>query len=75
MSMDCEKLLTSIYAYLDNECSPDDLSSIKEHLELCRECFKRVDFERLLRQHMREKTDHGCPDRVKLRIQKILESF
>ena len=72
---DCQKLLSSIYAYLDNECSPDDISSIKEHIRLCRECFERLDFERLLREHMKKKTDHCCPDRVKARISKIMETF
>jgi len=73
--INCEKVMASIYVYLDNESSADDISEIKLHLDLCRECFKRLDFERLLRKHMRAKTSHACPERLKKRIERLLEIF
>ena len=71
----CEQVLQDIWAYLDKEICEDDLVHIKSHLDLCRSCFSRVEFEKLLREEMKKKTTHCCPEKVKARIQSILNQY
>ena len=61
--------------FIDNEMDKTSAAEVKAHLDLCRPCLERVDFEKILRQHFRDKTDHCCPDKVKRQIQKLIENF
>ncbi|HBG61797.1 MAG: hypothetical protein A2Y03_02495 [Omnitrophica WOR_2 bacterium GWF2_38_59] len=38
--MDCKRLKSQIYEYLDNELKADDLQHVTEHLSTCAECQK-----------------------------------
>jgi len=71
----CEKILQGIWEYLDQEMTPESCAEIKKHLDLCRACFSRVEFHRLLRVKMRDKTNHLCPEKLKQRIQKLVDLF
>ncbi|MCG3206013.1 MAG: hypothetical protein KCHDKBKB_02739 [Elusimicrobia bacterium] len=71
----CEQVLQDIWAYLDREICASDIENIQKHLDLCRSCFSRVEFEQLLRQAMKKKTNHCCPEKVKDRIKNILDQY
>jgi len=71
----CEKILKVLYEYLDCETKDPETLDIKQHLDLCRECFNRYDFERLLREHLQKQTLHQCPEQVKKRVQALIERF
>lgn len=71
----CDKVLQGLWEYLDKECTEENRQHIKQHLDLCRSCYDRMEFEQLLRDHMREKTNHCCPDSVKNKIQKLLDLY
>ncbi len=71
----CEQVIQDIWIYLDRRLGDDDLVHMQKHIELCRSCFSRVEFERLLRESMKQKTNHCCPGKVKDRIKKILDQF
>jgi mycothiol system anti-sigma-R factor len=73
--LSCEQVLADIWVYLDREIKETEIVHIQAHLELCRACFSRVEFEKLLRASMQKKTNHGCPEQVKSRIKNILEQF
>ena len=73
--IDCKQVLSSIYAYLDNDLEKGVLVEIRTHIELCRACFGCLEFEQLLREHMKKKTNHCCPDKLKLRIKNLIEEF
>lgn len=72
---DCEAILKELFNYIDNEMDGPGAAEMKAHLDLCRSCLSRVEFERALRQHCQEKTNHCCPDKIKRRIQKLIENF
>lgn len=73
--LNCEQVLQSVFTFLDREMQKDGLTEIEKHLELCRECYSRVEFEKLLRDHMKQKTDHECPETVKKRIEDVMKNF
>ncbi len=72
--IDCKQVLTSLYSYLDNDLDKSVVVEIKTHIELCRACFGCLEFEQLLREHMKKTTNHACPEQVKLRIKRLLDA-
>ena len=73
--MDCQQVLGALYSYLDQDADTSVSAEIQKHIELCRACFNCCEFERLLREHMRKKTDHECPEKLKIRIRAMVEKF
>lgn len=73
--MNCEQVLLGIWQYLDHDMSLEDVANVQKHLDLCRSCFSRLEFEQRLRDAMREKTNHCCPEKVKARIKSLLDLF
>lgn len=71
----CDKIIEGLWLYLDKEMGEQDVIHFKAHLDLCRGCFDRVEFEVKLRDHMRCTTNHPCPDAVKNKIKKLLDQF
>lgn len=58
MSMDCNEVLERIALILDGELSPEACAELRQHLELCSECFGRHETERLVKSLVRERC--GC---------------
>lgn len=50
----CEEALSSLYEYIDEELSPEAEASVREHLEICRNCYPHYNFERLFIQHVQK---------------------
>lgn len=44
--INCKETLSRFYEYLDSELSGIQAEDVKNHLEACRECFDRMEFER-----------------------------
>ena len=76
MKEDCRVVLRQAYLYLDGEIlSEAERTEIRLHLEECRPCLERYGLERevtTLVSGLRGK--HSCPERVKARIEDLLES-
>lgn len=73
--LSCEQVLQGLWEYMDSEMGPTDVEHVKKHLDLCRSCFSRLEFEKRLREEMKKKTNHCCPEKVKARIKNLLELF
>ena len=73
--LSCEQILQELWQYLDRDLTHEELASVKEHLDLCRSCFTRVEFEKCLREEMKKKTNHCCPEQVKDRIKNLLNLY
>ena len=71
----CEKVIESVFDYLDKEMTPENMAELQKHLDLCRSCFSRFEFEISLRQNLRSKTNHTCPEKLKLKLRQIIELY
>lgn len=69
--MNCEEALKKLYDVIDKEADQTDKKEIQKHLEHCRHCMSRYDFEKLFRKFVSEKACINC-DSEKLKA-KILE--
>lgn len=58
-TIDCEEAVRRLAAYLDHELDPRESEELEQHLETCRSCYSRAEFERRLKEKLRRnlKTD------------------
>jgi anti-sigma factor (TIGR02949 family) len=48
----CEEALRLLAAYLDGELEPEDRVEVERHLDACRTCYSRAEFERRLQSEL-----------------------
>jgi len=51
----CREMLSKLYEYLDGELSASDREQVLAHLEACRPCLNRFEFERLFHEYIQAK--------------------
>ena len=73
--MTCEEAMRSLAEYLDNELSPGVEQSIRQHLEICRSCYSRAEFERRLKFELRKLGKDEVPIGFEQRVRRLLQSF
>lgn len=71
----CEEVIELIFIYLDRELDRETSLRIDRHLESCRDCFSRAEFERRLRERFDEAVDEKAPNRLKQRVRGLLDEF
>lgn len=73
--MDCEQVIEQLFAFLDQRLEEACSADIQRHLERCRECFSRAEFERKLRARIAEAAAVQAPPRLQQRIRSMLDEF
>jgi mycothiol system anti-sigma-R factor len=71
----CEKVIKHLFAYLDGEIEADRHADIERHLEECRGCYSRAEFERLLKSRVAELGEEKAPASLRRRVKALLDSF
>lgn len=71
----CNEALSLIALYLDEQASDNERTALQEHFETCRHCFDRAEFERLLRERVKRLQPQGASDRLRKRIDSLLNNF
>lgn len=71
----CEEVLKHLIAYLDRETDVHTAAEIQRHLEKCRSCFSRAEFERQLKARVRAAGSRTAPERLRARIRKLVDEF
>lgn len=71
----CEEALRQLAAFLDDELHTGGRESVEHHLEACRSCFSRAEFERRLKTEIGKlRCEEVTPD-FETRVRRLLESF
>ena len=73
--MSCEQVLDHLLEYLDCELDAHTSSEIDQHLEECRGCFSRAEFERRLNARLRDSGSEPAPSSLRDRIKDLMERF
>jgi anti-sigma factor (TIGR02949 family) len=73
--IDCEEVLRHLFAYLDGELEDGRQQQIRAHLELCRGCFSRMEFESRLKAHLRDAGRIIVPPEVERRVRSVLDEL
>jgi mycothiol system anti-sigma-R factor len=71
----CEEVIAHLFAYLDNETDPEKRSYIERHLEECRACYSRAEFEKALRAKVKQLGDGEAPATLRQRVRALLDQF
>lgn len=74
-TLDCEQALRLLATYLDQELSGVESRSVEDHLERCRTCWSRAEFERRLKVQVQEIRNGDPPPELKARIRGLLGEF
>ena len=73
--MTCEEVLKHLLAFLDREIDGQAAVEIEHHLETCRGCFSRAEFERKLKAQLRDAGVSSAPESLRARIKQIVDKF
>lgn len=71
----CEEVLERLFPYLDRELDDAAWTEIDRHLERCRGCFSRAEFERKLKAHVRGAGERPAPESLRARIKDLVKKF
>jgi anti-sigma factor (TIGR02949 family) len=73
--LSCEEVLHQLFAYLDRELDTATSAEIERHLETCRGCFSRAEFERKLKAHVKNAGTSIAPESLRARLKDLIEKF
>jgi anti-sigma factor (TIGR02949 family) len=71
----CDEALRMLAAFLDHELHGAEREGLELHLEVCRSCFSRAEFERRLKGEMRRLGREDVSPAFAQRIRRLLGSF
>ena len=73
--LNCEQALHRLFEFLDHELDAQERDAVQYHLSTCRSCFSRADFERRLKQKLRELRQGEPMADATERVKRLLENF
>lgn len=74
--IDCEEALRRLAAYLDRELEPERHEEVRNHLEQCRSCFSRAEFEGRVKELLEESfRSHEVRPEFQEKIEEMVQRF
>jgi anti-sigma factor (TIGR02949 family) len=64
-----------MYEYIDRELTDQDREEMALHLHTCQSCFSRVEFEKLLKEKVREAKVDEAGAHLASRIRNLIKDF
>jgi mycothiol system anti-sigma-R factor len=72
--IDCKGVLAKLYEYIDGELDEETIETVRAHLEKCKLCYPRYDFESAFVRFLGEHGKATVPDKLRHRVfEAILE--
>lgn len=71
----CAEALRLLAAHLDRELDEHEHSEMEQHLAACRSCFSRAEFERRLKNGVKELGWEPVPPELSSRIGTLIREF
>jgi len=71
----CEEVIAHLFAYLDGEMDAARRAEIDGHLQACRGCYSRAEFEKALQAKVRELGEKNAPAKLRQRLKALLDQF
>jgi len=73
--MNCEEVLKHLIEYLDRELDAETAAAVGHHLDDCRGCFSRAEFEMKLKESLQAAATRPVSERLRARIKDLIEKF
>lgn len=74
-TIDCEEALRRLFDYIDAELAGEPQREMEHHLERCRICFSRLEFEKRLKAHTADLGREPVSEDLERRVRALLDSF
>ena len=71
----CSEAVSRIFELLDGMIKRSQRQELDEHLDTCRDCCNRLEFEKLLKERLIQLSETKTPKRLSRRIEKLLKNF
>ncbi|WP_274424596.1 anti-sigma factor family protein [Chelativorans sp. YIM 93263] len=71
----CEEVIEKLLDYLDRELDSETEQALANHMETCRACYSRAEFERRLRARINEAGRAAAPDSLRHRVRALVERY
>ena len=72
----CLEAIEMFYAYLDREVDdPDAMAGFEHHLEHCRSCYSRAEFEGLITQRLKAIAAERASATLRRRMRILMDTF
>ncbi len=71
--LSCEEALKKLFDYIDRELDSAETEILEMHLSNCRHCLDRVEFERLLKNRLRNLKREESSKELRDRIEEIID--
>lgn len=71
----CEEVVEHLLSFLDGEIEESRRDMIEQHLEDCRSCCSRAEFELALRHRVREVATKRPTLQLRQRIRRMIDDF
>jgi anti-sigma factor (TIGR02949 family) len=75
VGLSCEEVIGKLLEYLDRELDAAAEPAVERHLETCRGCFSRAEFERRLRARVAETGDVKAPESLRRRMRALVARY
>lgn len=70
----CLQSLIEVFLYIDGQLDQNRADEITEHLNNCRECYGRIEFEKLVKGYIKTRSSNECAsENVVESVSKLLE--
>jgi anti-sigma factor (TIGR02949 family) len=73
--IDCTQALKRLVELLDRELGDEDREAVERHLQTCRSCLSRAEFERTLKGKLRALSQSEVPSKTLERITVLIQKF
>ena len=73
--IDCDEVMRQLFDYLDGEAEETAEHEIHNHIDECRSCFSRVEFERVLKERVRDSREQELPESLRDRVTDLMKEF
>jgi anti-sigma factor (TIGR02949 family) len=74
-NIDCAQALKRLIEFIDRELADADRDVIERHLQTCRSCLSRAEFERALKGKLRGLSHGDVPSKTLDRITALMQEF
>lgn len=73
--IDCDEVMRQLFDFLDDEVDMGAHEEIHQHIEDCRSCFSRVEFERELKQRVQGAGRAAAPQSLERRLSGLMRDL
>jgi anti-sigma factor (TIGR02949 family) len=71
----CQEVIGHLLEYLDGEIDAEKRGQVERHLQECRGCFSRAEFEKELRKKVQQLGTQKPPRSLQRRLKALIDQF